>query len=90
MASWLEHLTWPESFWKRFAFAMSVYQPVLFVTSVVVGFAKGLSIAVTMLEVWLWAFVIGLVVSLVQAAVARPGASFWRPVLTGEARRHLK
>lgn len=74
-------LVWPDTFWRRFAFAMGLYQPVIFVTSLIVGLVKQLSIPATMLEVWLWAFVIGLVVSIFQAALAKAGASFWRPIL---------
>ena len=69
---------WPQTFGRRFAFAMSVYQPVGFVASLLVGWFKQLPLAVTMLHVWLWVFVMG------QAALARPGASFWKPLIPVE------
>ena len=61
---------WPQTFGRRFAFAMSVYQPVGFVAS--------------LLHVWLWVFVICTVISVGQAALARPGASFWKPLIPVE------
>ena len=75
---------WPRTFGRRFTFAMSVYQPVGFVASLLVGWFKQLPLAVTMLHVWLWALVICLTISLLQAALARPGASFWKPLIPVE------
>ncbi len=75
---------WPQTFGRRFAFAMSVYQPVGFVASLLVGWFKQLLLAVTMLHVWLWVFVICTVISVGQAALARPGASFWKPLIPVE------
>lgn len=42
---------WPRTFGRRFTFAMSVYQPVGFVASLLVGWFKQLPLAVTMLHV---------------------------------------
>ena len=75
---------WPRTFGRRFTFAMSVYQPVGFVASLLVGWFQQLPLAVTMLHVWLWVFVICTVISVGQAALARPGASFWKPLIPVE------
>lgn len=74
----MKTLKWPDNFVRRFGLAMAVYQPVLFVTSIVVGWVRQLSIPETMLAVWVWAFVIGLVISLMQAATGKPGESIWK------------
>lgn len=76
---WLVKLTWPETFPRRLAFALSIYLPVLFIVSLLIGVVKKLSLVTTMLEVWIWALVIGLVVSIAQAALAHPKSSFWKP-----------
>ncbi|MDO5083485.1 MAG: hypothetical protein Q4D89_08795 [Arachnia propionica] len=59
---------------------MAIHQPLAFLSSMLVGWVKQLPLAVTMLEVWLWAFVIATVTSVGQAAAARPGVSFWEPL----------
>ncbi|RRD50063.1 hypothetical protein [Arachnia propionica] len=74
-------MVWPETFGRRFMFATAVYQPAAFISSLLVGWFKQLPLAVTMLEVWLLAFIIALVISLAQAAAARPGVSVWKPLL---------
>ena len=76
---------WPETFGRRFFFAMAIYQPVGFIASLLVGWAKHLPLAATMLEIWVWVFVIGTIISLGQAGLARPGASFWRPLLGADS-----
>ncbi|MBK8460598.1 MAG: hypothetical protein IPL43_10790 [Micropruina sp.] len=57
---------------------MAIYQPSLFVTSLLVGWAKGLSLPDTMLHVWVWSFVIGFVVCFLQSATGKPGNSIWK------------
>lgn len=76
---WLVKLTWSETFGRRLAFTLSIHLPVLFVVSLLVGVVKKLSLVATMLEVWICVLVIGLVVSIAQAALAHPKSSFWKP-----------
>lgn len=76
---WFKNMVWPSTWLRRFVFAMSVYQPVLFLTAIVAGWVRGLSLAESMLLLWVWAFVMGSVISLIQASGSKPGASFWKP-----------
>lgn len=86
----IRRLTWPATFGRRFGLALVVYSVTLFAASLLIGFVKGLSLAETMFEVWLWAFLIGLVISLGQAWLGTPGESFWRPAMLARKRHDQK
>lgn len=51
---WFKNMVWPSTWLRRFVFAMSVYQPVLFLTAIVAGWVRGLSLAESMLLLWVW------------------------------------
>lgn len=84
MIVWLKRWVWPKTFRRRFLAAMLFHQPLLFLVSLAVGWVKQLPLPVTMLEVWVWLFTTGTVVSLGQAAIARPGASWWKPLVSAD------
>ena len=68
----LRHMTWPRTFWRRLALASALYQPAAALGTALVGLVKKLPVAVTVVEVWLYAALLALAIAVAQAALAEP------------------
>lgn len=77
---WFSRLVWPSSYAGRFCLATCLFQPILFVMALLLGWAQHLSLAVTVVDVWFLVASLGLATSLVLAAACTPGVSVWKPL----------
>ena len=66
--------TWSGRFWQ-----VLLYTGVpAFLMCLIVGWARGWPLTKTMVDLWLWVFVICLVIAIGQASLRKGDESFWR------------